>query len=1193
MKLIIVFSFILTAVEIYVSTSTEILYVLPDNSTNSSCFSQPCATLSQYLLDNGTLPVVSNVEYHFLPGEHHIPANMILQNLYNFSIIGNVNEISSPVVLVGCSQPYVIIITNSHFVNINNVMFKRCNALPVINTLKITNLKVLCCFSCKIVNITLFQYGFTGINLIGESYLYNIKIEIIHSSELLCYQDFLLQYSECPLPRDHYSNHTHDVAINQLIIHRQILNHNRGTDNAGVVIITSYTKYNINIALKNSYFYNMDRTALRIESKCSPLNSIKRFLVAHCIFKILKTSYIIHVAVSPVNNDISFLNCTLHNNLVYGKVIKISIVRYISELNIDNFGCYIVNAQMLGSTTTNISFIKCQFKDNSGEILMVENNHQMSDKVNVFIESSNFSRNKEIRHKTAMISFTKVNVYIKGSVNFISNGANLANNANSKFSIINFHSCDISFIDAITFDKNICLQVILLDTYIKVMEHANITFVNNIYFNEVIVVESVKEYNQPHPFCLFQYIAINNTNMITKDLQTHYIITFRNNRPLRHFLNAQKIHCSRSLCHFISHCKWLPSTAFYKDSPKTINKKILQNFSKNCDSYKQICYRSQSMNCNCSVDVLGPMYPGQMLQASLCNMCSNDDSAVLYAEVHNINLPGSACKIYHQSQLINLIGNHSTAVNYTIVSSSPGNDRCELFLTASPFLNKIYNVFYVQLLDCPIGFTLQDGICGCDPILPVAFDDCYIDHSAIKRPANTWIIAQSQANHTKYLISDCLMDYCLPYSSSVNLLHPDEQCQFNRTGILCSQCQHHLSMVFASSRCMKCTNVHILITIIVIVAGIVLVVLLYVLNLTVTNGTINGIIFYANIVSINDAVFLLNDNVFKPLRVLVSFANLDLGIETCFYNGMDSYAKIWLQLFFPFYLILIAASIIIASRYSSKILRLTYTRSLPVLATLFLLSYTGVLRTVSTVLFSYSTITHLPGGHKQIVWSIDASVPLFGLKFTILFITCLVLFLLLIPFNITLLFTRYLLQFRIISRFKPLIDAFQGSYKDKYYYWVGVHIILRSLFFTLYGFEIKLRLIIATMILVLFTGYHCYIHPYKNKLVDIQEILLLINLTILYAVSYQCSESLFAVISNVMISLACIQFCIIVLYHFFTYTCHCNVVVMLQAIKRSTIKCLYKNTEQQSLSNIELLNIPDCTYSYTEYQDGLISDDFN
>ena len=162
-------------------------------------------------------------------------------------------------------------------------------------------------------------------------------------------------------------------------------------------------------------------------------------------------------------------------------------------------------------------------------------------------------------------------------------------------------------------------------------------------------------------------------------------------------------------------------------------------------------------------------------------------------------------------------------------------------------------------------------------------------------------------------------------------------------------------MVFGSSRCIKCNNLYIiLISIIVITAGIVLVVLLYLLNFTVTNGTINGIIFYANIVSINDSVFLVNDNVFKPLRVFISFVNLDLGIETCFYNGMNSYARMWFQLFFPFYLIAIAVSIIIISRYSSRILRWTYTRSLPVLATLFLLSYTGVLRVVlSFILLLY------------------------------------------------------------------------------------------------------------------------------------------------------------------------------------------------------------------------------------------------
>ena len=52
-------------------TAIKILYVLPDNVSDVNCPSQPCATLDQYLLDNGSLSVLSDVEYYFLPGEHH------------------------------------------------------------------------------------------------------------------------------------------------------------------------------------------------------------------------------------------------------------------------------------------------------------------------------------------------------------------------------------------------------------------------------------------------------------------------------------------------------------------------------------------------------------------------------------------------------------------------------------------------------------------------------------------------------------------------------------------------------------------------------------------------------------------------------------------------------------------------------------------------------------------------------------------------------------------------------------------------------------------------------------------------------------------------------------------------------------------------------------------------------------------
>ena len=155
----------------------------------------------------------------------------------------------------------------------------------------------------------------------------------------------------------------------------------------------------------------------------------------------------------------------------------------------------------------------------------------------------------------------------------------------------------------------------------------------------------------------------------------------------------------------------------------------------------------------------------------------------------------------------------------------------------------------------------------------------------------------------------------------------------------------------------------------------------------------------------------------------------------------------WLQLAFSFYLIFIATLIIITSRYSTTIQRLTARRALPVLATLFLLSYTKILHIVSSVLFFYSTITHLPSKHTTLMWSVDANVPLFGVRFTILFIVCLILFLILVPFNVILLFTRTLSSFRFINKFKPLLDAYQGPYKIKFYYWTGLQFLMRAVFF--------------------------------------------------------------------------------------------------------------------------------------------------
>ena len=185
-----------------------------------------------------------------------------------------------------------------------------------------------------------------------------------------------------------------------------------------------------------------------------------------------------------------------------------------------------------------------------------------------------------------------------------------------------------------------------------------------------------------------------------------------------------------SICYFFSHCKWSLSAVFYGYSPEIVHRQVTSNDDQNCNYHGHIrMLLLSNQKSDCSIDISGLVHPGQKLQTNLCSMCStsNSISTVLYAEVHNINLPSSSCKIVHQSQLIQFIGNHSNTVNYIIASSAPESDKCELFLTASPFLNIVYNAFYVQLLPCPVGFTLQDGVCDCDPILTAKFYNCYIE----------------------------------------------------------------------------------------------------------------------------------------------------------------------------------------------------------------------------------------------------------------------------------------------------------------------------------------------------------------------------------------------------------------------------------------------------------------------------------
>ena len=156
-------------------------------------------------------------------------------------------------------------------------------------------------------------------------------------------------------------------------------------------------------------------------------------------------------------------------------------------------------------------------------------------------------------------------------------------------------------------------------------------------------------------------------------------------------------------------------------------------------------------------------------------------------------------------------------------------------------------------------------------------------------------------------------------------------------------------------------------------------VLLLVLRLIVAAGTINGLIFYANIIAVNSAILFQPQStnvptvlIAKVFTVFVAWLNMDLGIETCFYNGMDAYVKTWLQFAFPLYVWALAGMIIIGSYYSGRVAKVFGSNPVAVLATLFLLSYTKLLRTIIAAL-SYTFLQYPDNSHIT-VWLYDGNI---------------------------------------------------------------------------------------------------------------------------------------------------------------------------------------------------------------------------
>ena len=464
---------------------------------------------------------------------------------------------------------------------------------------------------------------------------------------------------------------------------------------------------------------------------------------------------------------------------------------------------------------------------------------------------------------------------------------------------------------------------------------------------------------------------------------------------------------------------------------------------------------------------------------------------------------------------------------------------------------------------CPIGFEVSNNderacVCACDQVLqPYDKTECNITTKSIIRRDNFWI---TYINHTDpksrgYLIYPyCPFDYCHPPEKqvSINLNHlngSNAQCASHHSGTLCGSCEAGHSVSLGSSRCLQCPTywpgLLVVILMVFTLSGIGLVVLLLVLNLTVAIGTLNAIIFYANIMAATKSTFFSPSEV-SFASVFISWLNFDIGIDTCFFDGMDTYIKTWLQLAFPTYIIFIVVVMIQLSYHFDGFGRLLGKKDpVATLATLILLSYTKLLQTVITA-FSYAILNY-PNGSQEYVWLSDATVKYLNGKHGILLVTAIVILLIGLVYTFLLFSWQWLLccpRKRVkFIKLVSFLELYHVPYQPNHRYWTGLLLLVRVSVYLVSAFnpsgDPKLTLLSSTFImsclLVYIAAFNASI--YTNQVIKAMETFTYFNILALsiftwYNLSTAANQS---IVTNISVGIIFIQLLSVISYHIYKH----------------------------------------------------------
>ena len=1050
----------------------------------------------------------SYTHIELLPGVYYMNKtyDLSITGVTNFSITGS--EANKSAVIIQCSYRNKLLnISNSWFVEVNNIQFINCGR--PLDTILIKAKKqhlfpstaaaamvLHNVNSIALINVSFknsYGHGIFALNVMGNSQFENITVFltklkktrvysggiILLYNDAISYRNNLISYQNVSIENfkiynissinqitwNVFGDVVYDSSVTYAAALGVMFNHNFSvrvvinnsvmsniTSKTGPIVYALYNSSNANnsIIIRNTNITNNmneeDHPNIKISIGTFPQKLLRSmhsyFELYHCVISFNKaksSNLILHGADKEIEKNSTHVRIIFTLNLTSISVAGNTAVNSFLKAKL---------IKQLQMSSYSISIVQCTFTFNSGFTIEIGEYSRW-----IQLKNNKFLNNSVSMKRPVILIFDKSYPTFEGYNEFFNNVANV---------IIAFHEY--------VFLKEGCTMNISYNTAIS-SEVNTITIVKTLVYFKTSITNAIQL--QP---CAIQFL-VDQINRPT----LNYSVVFHQNQKYSSVIYGA----------LLNSCYWFKNTAFKNFNSSFVYKRVIaldpfvpfpisreKSTIYYCDDNDEVKYFN---------DKVKPIFPGQHLPVRLTllppfsSVVVNSVNFTANKLEYEVPYDYAQCEIQpYQFRLQYMVQQNCTSVSYKVYSNT--FNKCYVFLRTAYPDDSLY-IYYIEFTKCPLGFSINNGSCDCDKRLKAAFPDisCDIQANMITRPFGSWIGSSFIDGRWVILYTKiCTNMFCDRQSINVQLNSPNTQCMNNRAGVACGQCSSGLDAVFGSLKCMKCSNTMLLLLPVFMLAGMFVVIALFALDLTVVDGKINGFIFYVS--SVSAYTYQLSPPLF--ISIPMSLSNFDLGIETCFYRGMTEYDKTWLQFAFPSYLLLIVAVLVIASRYCSLVEKLTRRRVIPVIATIFLLSYNKLLLITVTVLFSFTNIYSLPDNHKTTIWKWDSSVPLFGLRYSFLFAVALVVFLfILIPLILLLCFTKYFYRCRLVVKYlKPYVDAFQAPFKDSCRYYPGMELLLHCTSFiaggsTNNGYKVHA---IVNLNCVLLLIYLCSFRPFKS-----------------------------------------------------------------------------------------------------------------